>query len=105
MTGVRRKYDAEFREGAVRIVREARKPIAQVAEDLGPSPGDDGQLGEDGPRRAGRPRASPPMSGPGWSSRSGRTTSNISRFVEPLSRAGTLSPSSHPAHPRSAGMP
>jgi transposase len=31
----RRRYDAEFREGAVRIVRETGKPIAQVARDLG----------------------------------------------------------------------
>ena len=31
----RKKYDREFREGAVRIVRETGKPIAQVARDLG----------------------------------------------------------------------
>ncbi len=35
MAEVRRKYDPEFREGAVRIVRETNKSIAQVAEDLG----------------------------------------------------------------------
>ena len=31
----RRRFDREFREGAVRIVRETNKPIAQVAVDLG----------------------------------------------------------------------
>lgn len=39
MTEVRRKYDSEFREGAVRIVRETNKSIAQVANDLGIHPG------------------------------------------------------------------
>ena len=31
----RKKYDREFREGAVRIVEETGKPIAQIARDLG----------------------------------------------------------------------
>jgi len=35
----RKKYDREFREGAVRIVNETSKPIAQIARDLGVNEG------------------------------------------------------------------
>lgn len=31
----RRKFDEEFRQGAVRLVEETGKPVAQVARDLG----------------------------------------------------------------------
>ena len=39
MAETRRKFDADFKEGAVRLVRETGKPIAQVARDLGINPG------------------------------------------------------------------
>jgi transposase len=39
MGEARRKFDKDFREGAVRLVRETGKPIAQVARDLGINPG------------------------------------------------------------------
>ncbi len=35
----RKKFDQEFRAGAVRIVAETRKPIAQIARDLGVNEG------------------------------------------------------------------
>ena len=62
MAETRRKFDADFKEGAVRLVRETGKPIAQVARDLGVNEGTlgnwvnadrrrreggDGQLSED----------------------------------------------------------
>ena len=35
MANLRRRYTSEFRAGAVQMVRETQKPIAQVARDLG----------------------------------------------------------------------
>ena len=39
MSETRRRYDPEFREGAVRIVRETKKPIAEVAREMGVNAG------------------------------------------------------------------
>jgi transposase len=42
MVEKRRKFDEDFKAGAVRMVRETGKPIAQVARELGVN---DGMLG------------------------------------------------------------
>lgn len=39
MPETRRRYDPEFRAGAVRMVRETKKPIAHVARKLGVNEG------------------------------------------------------------------
>jgi transposase len=39
MAETRRKFDHDFREGAVRLVRETGKPIAQVVRELGSTMG------------------------------------------------------------------
>jgi transposase len=51
MGETRRKFDEDFREGAVRLVRETGKPIAQVARDLGASEGTLGNWVNDDRRR------------------------------------------------------
>jgi transposase len=53
MAELRRKLDRDFREGAVRMVRETGKPVAQVARDLGINKGTLGNwLNADKRRRA-----------------------------------------------------
>jgi transposase len=48
----RRKFDEDFKEGAVRLVRETGKPIAQVARELGVNDGTLGNwVGQDRRRR------------------------------------------------------
>ena len=49
MAEIRRKFDEDFKHGAVRLVRETGKPIAQVARELGIN---EGTLGTGAPRIA-----------------------------------------------------
>ena len=51
--GVREKFDQDFKEGAVRLVRETGKPIAQVARDLGINSGTLGNWVNTDRRRSG----------------------------------------------------
>src|SRR5947199_4823477 len=53
MAETRRKFDQDFKAGAVRLVRETGKPIAQVARDLGVNEGTLGNWVNAGKRRRG----------------------------------------------------
>jgi transposase-like protein len=53
MAETRRKFDQDFEEGAVRLVRETGKPVAQVAKDLGVNAGTLGNWVNAGRRRSG----------------------------------------------------
>ena len=55
MAESRRKFDQDFRQGAVRIVRETGKPIAQVARELGINEGTLGNWCAQDRRRRGGP--------------------------------------------------
>ena len=48
-----RKFDEDFKQGAVPLVVETGKPIAQVARELGINDGHAGQLGRARPARSG----------------------------------------------------
>jgi transposase len=39
MATARRKFDHDFRVGAIRIVRESKRPVAQIARELGVNEG------------------------------------------------------------------
>jgi transposase len=54
MAETRRKFDEDFKQGAVRLVRETGKSIAQVARDLGINEGTLGNWGERRPAAPGR---------------------------------------------------
>ena len=59
MPETRRQFNGEFREGAVRIVRETGRPIAQVARELGINAGTLGNsVGKDRAARGDRQQLS-----------------------------------------------
>jgi transposase len=55
MAETRRRFDEDFKRGAVRIVRETGRPIAQVARELGVNEGTLGNWCAVERRRAGEP--------------------------------------------------
>ena len=76
MAETRRKFDTVFREGAVRLVRETGKPVAQVARDLGINEGTLGNwVNADKRRRGMAPVRWMRMSGRSWPGCVGRTRS------------------------------
>ena len=76
MAETRRKFDQDFKEGAVRLVRETGKPIAQVAKDLGINEGTLGNwVNADQRRRGDGTGRWVRMSGRSWPGCAGRTPS------------------------------
>ena len=76
MAETRRKFDADFKEGAVRLVRETGRPVAQVAKDLGINEGTLGNwVNADKRRRGGPTGRCPRMSGRSWPGCGRRTPS------------------------------
>jgi transposase len=55
MMEARRKFDPDFREGAIRIATESGKPIAAVARDLGINAGTLGNWVSEEKKRTGSP--------------------------------------------------
>ena len=76
MAETRRKFDQDFKEGAVRLVRETGKPVAQVAKDLGINEGTLGNWVNADRRRRGDGTGSwVRMSGRSWPGCARRTPS------------------------------
>lgn len=46
MAETRRKFDNDFKQGAIRLVRESDRPTAEAARELGVNAGEAGQLGQ-----------------------------------------------------------
>ena len=101
MAETRRKFDQDFREGAVRLVRETGKPIAQVARDLGIHDGTLANWVNADRRRRGERHLYHLGDGPGFTT-CGRPHPGSRRYRRaahrrPDSRAGP------PGHPRRPG--
>ncbi len=96
MSEKRKKYDREFREGAVRIVRETGKPIAQVARDLGVHEGTQGNwVNQDREAREGRGELTRDDMAELKRLRSENAELRMERDVLPGSRGGISPPGPH----------
>src|SRR5215472_12653747 len=117
MGEARRKFDADFREGAVRLARETGKPIAQVARDLGINAGTlgnwvnadarrggDGALSEDERAELGRLRKENAELSTAYTapaSENGQDDVRVDTLRPPRSRPHAVTvPSVHPAAAR-----
>ena len=81
MSETRRRFDPDFKEGAVRIVRETGKPIAQVARDLGIHEGTLGNWLAKDSARTGRRRVVRGRAGPSAGTRAGNAELRMERDV------------------------
>jgi transposase-like protein len=113
MPEIRKRYDREFREGAVRIVEETGKPIAQVARDLGwrrharsrPRRAEDMHAGAMGVKAEGGPPGPEGLRSDRSAARSSRTRRSANSTCAAAGWARPSAPSGRASGPQLASSP